>query len=154
CPTTERDLGDGIGPGRALWEAGARLTVGSDSHAVIDPFEEVRAVETDERLARQRRGVWAPTELLDAGGRAGHASLGFDDAGRIAVGQRADLVVVDVDSPRTAGTGAGVGTAVFAATAADVREVWADGVRHDVPALREAAGRDLTDAIDRLWEER
>src|SRR3712207_9194219 len=45
CPTTERDLGDGIGPSRRLHGAGARLTLGSDSHAVIDLFEEMRAVE-------------------------------------------------------------------------------------------------------------
>ena len=56
CPTTERDLGDGIGPSRALHDAGAPLTLGSDSHAVVDLFEEMRAVELDERLATRRRG--------------------------------------------------------------------------------------------------
>ena len=58
CPTTERDLADGIGPCRGLHDAGARLTLGSDSHAVIDPFEEMRAVELNERLATQQRGHW------------------------------------------------------------------------------------------------
>ena len=57
CPTTERDLADGIGPARRLAEAGARLATGSDSHAVIDPFEEARAIELDERLATGVRGV-------------------------------------------------------------------------------------------------
>jgi len=151
CPTTERDLGDGVGPSRALHAAGSPLTIGSDSHAVVDPFEEMRAVETDERLVTQRRGRWTPEELLDAGTRVGHASLGFDDAGRIAVGQRADLVVVDLGSPRTAGTGGGAGTAVFAATSADVREIWADGVRHEVAALRSWSGRALAEAIGPLW---
>ncbi|HEY8093467.1 MAG TPA: formimidoylglutamate deiminase, partial [Acidimicrobiales bacterium] len=56
CPTTERDLGDGIGPAAALVGAGARLCLGSDSHAVIDLFEEARAVELDERLAAISRG--------------------------------------------------------------------------------------------------
>ena len=50
CPTTERDLADGIGPARALADAGIPLSLGSDSHAVIDLFEEARAVELDERL--------------------------------------------------------------------------------------------------------
>ena len=54
CPTTERDLGDGIGPARRLRDAGARLALGSDSQAVIDLFEEARAIELDERLARAR----------------------------------------------------------------------------------------------------
>ena len=67
CPTTERDLGDGIGPSRALGDAGARLTLGSDSHAVIDLFEEMRAVELDERLATRQRGHWTAAELLVAG---------------------------------------------------------------------------------------
>jgi formiminoglutamate deiminase len=120
CPTTERDLADGIGPARRLHDAGAVLTLGSDSHAVIDLFEEMRAVEMHERLATQRRGHWSATELLAAATYDGHSSLGFEDAGRIAVGQRADLVTVDLDSIRTRGTGATSETLVFAATGADV----------------------------------
>ena len=127
CPTTERDLGDGIGPSRALLDAGSRLTLGSDSHAVVDLFEEMRAVELDERLATRQRGHWSAAELLAAATADGHASLGFPDAGRIAVGARADLVTLDLASPRTAGTGAGAETAVFAATAADVVHVVRDG---------------------------
>ncbi|MGO4255179.1 formimidoylglutamate deiminase [Marmoricola sp. RAF53] len=121
CPTTERDLADGIGPSRTLHAAGSPLTLGSDSHAVIDLFEEMRAVEMHERLATQERGHWSAAELLAAATRDGHASLGFADAGTIAVGQRADLVTVDLGSWRTRGTGATPETLVFAATAADVR---------------------------------
>jgi cytosine/adenosine deaminase-related metal-dependent hydrolase len=120
CPTTERDLADGIGPSRALADAGARLTLGSDSHAVIDLFEEMRAVEMHERLETQRRGHFAALELLAAATYDGHRSLGFDDAGRIAEGQRADLVTVDLDTLRTRGAGATPETLVFAATGADV----------------------------------
>jgi formiminoglutamate deiminase len=123
CPTTERDLADGIGPSRRLLEAGSPLTLGSDSHAVVDLFEEMRAVELDERLATQRRGHWSADELLTAATAAGHASLGFHDAGRIAVGAPADLVTVDLESIRTAGTGRGAEAAVFAASAADVTHV-------------------------------
>jgi formiminoglutamate deiminase len=123
CPTTERDLADGIGPARTLADAGAGLSLGSDSHAVIDPFEEARAVELDERLATERRGHFTPNELLAAA--TNHASLGWDDAGAIAVGRRADLVAVSLDSVRTVGTDpTGV---LFAATAADVTDVLADG---------------------------
>jgi len=120
CPTTERDLADGIGPSRFLYDAGSRLTLGSDSQAVIDLFEEMRAVEMHERLATQQRGHWTAVELLRAATVDGHASLGFTDAGRIEVGQRADLVTVDLDTWRTRGTGATAETLVFAATGADV----------------------------------
>ncbi len=150
CPTTERDLGDGIGPSRRLHEAGARLTLGSDSHAVIDPFEEMRAVELNERLATRRRGHWAAAELLAASTTTGHASLGWDDAGAIAVGQRADLVVLDPASPRTAGTGRDEGSVVFAAAAEDVRRVMADGRWVVDDGDRATIGRELDDAIARV----
>ncbi len=152
CPTTERDLGDGIGPSRRLSTAGSRLTLGSDSHAVIDLFEEMRATEMNERLATQERGHWSADELLTAATSDGHASLGFPDAGRIAVGQRADLVTIDTGSPRTAGTAADANSAVFAAGAADVTHVMIDGqVRFERGDLGQI-GRDLDTAISRIWE--
>ncbi|WP_235734414.1 formimidoylglutamate deiminase [Nocardioides alcanivorans] len=120
CPTTERDLADGIGPSRALHDTGARLTLGSDSHAVIDLFEEMRGVEMHERLHTQQRGHWSAAELLAAATTTGHASLGFADAGRIAVGQHADLRVLGLESWRLRGTSATPESVVFAATGADV----------------------------------
>jgi formiminoglutamate deiminase len=155
CPTTERDLADGIGPSRALQEAGCALTLGSDSHAVIDLFEEVRAVELHERLSTQQRGHWQAASLLEAATGSGQRSLGFGDAGVIGVGARADLVAVDVESVRTAGTGSGVETAVFAATAADVTDVVSGGV-HIVEDREHVAfprvARDLQRSIRRVVE--
>ena len=150
CPTTERDLGDGIGPSRALHGAGSPLTLGSDSHAVIDPFEEMRAVELDERLATRQRGHWSASELLSAATSLGHRSLGFADAGRIEVGARADLVTLDTTSVRTAGTGADESTAVFAAGGADVVSVLRGGV--DVTQDRAEVGAELDRVVRRLWE--
>jgi formiminoglutamate deiminase len=128
CPTTERDLGDGIGPARRLVDAGARLAIGSDSHAVVDPFEEMRAIELDERLARRERGV-LPTSVLLGAATDGHACLGWDDAGAIEIGRRADLVTLTLDSPRTAGARPDSlpEAAVFSAGAADVTHVTVDG---------------------------
>jgi formiminoglutamate deiminase len=151
CPTTERDLGDGIGPSVELRDAGARLTVGSDSHAVVDLFEEVRGVEMHERLRHESRGHWSPADLLHAATAAGHASLGFPDAGRIAVGCRADLVTLDLGSPRTAGCGAGPGTAVHAATSADVVQVVAGGRVVHRRGEEAEVGAALERAVRRVW---
>ncbi|MFF0339515.1 formimidoylglutamate deiminase [Kribbella sp. NPDC004875] len=148
CPTTERDLADGIGPSVQLRDAGSPLTLGSDSHAVIDLFEEMRAVELNERLATQERGHWPAAELYRAATADGHRSIGFEDAGMIEVGARADLVALRLDSVRTAGTGGTVETAVFAAAAADVTDVVVSGkhlvasgnhVSIDVPAALRAS---------------
>ncbi|WP_174527480.1 formimidoylglutamate deiminase [Micromonospora maritima] len=125
CPTTERDLADGIGPARRMAEAGSPLSLGSDSHAVVDLFEEARAVELDERLRTRKRGHFGAVELVTAATVTGHAALGWGDAGRLAVGDRADLVTVRLDSARTAGVPP-VGV-FFAATAADVTHVVVDG---------------------------
>ncbi|MFV0463165.1 MAG: formimidoylglutamate deiminase [Nostocoides sp.] len=146
CPTTERDLADGIGPARALLDAGARLSLGSDQHAVIDPFEEWRGVEMDERLVSNERGRLSAAELLGAATADGYASLGWTDGGRLAPGALADFVAVRTDSVRTAGCRPE--QVPYAATSTDVvdvvvggRQVVADG-RHMIgpvaPLLAEA----------------
>ena len=147
CPTTERDLADGIGPARRLFDAGVRLSLGSDQHAVIDPFEEVRGVEMHERLESLERGRFAGADLLGMAALNGYRSLGWDDGGVIASGHLADLVAVRLDSPRTAG--AGVGGVLFAATAADVTDVVVAGehVVRDGSHRAGDVGRLLTDAI-------
>lgn len=117
CPTTEADLGDGIGPGRALADAGARLCIGSDQNAVIDPLLELRGLEAGERLAAGRRGIFDPAELWEAGSGNGYASLGLGRAG-FGVGDWCDLVELDAGSFRT--IGADASQLVLAATASDV----------------------------------
>lgn len=154
CPTTERDLADGIGPARELADAGSPLSLGSDSHAIIDMFAEARAVELDARLATERRGHFTAVELLRAATR--HDTLGWPDAGRIEPGAWADLVTVGWNSPRLAGAGmdCAAEAAVFAATAADVRFVLSGGRamvrdgRHtavDVPAALATAVAAVTE---------
>jgi formiminoglutamate deiminase len=146
CPTTERDLADGIGPARALHGAGSLLALGSDQHAVIDLFEEARGLEMHERLVSHERGRFTPEQLLTAMTRAGHASLGWPEAGRIGTGALCDLVAVRLDTPRTAGVDPA--QVLFAATASDVDSVVVNGrqivrggqhVLGDVGALLSAA---------------
>jgi formiminoglutamate deiminase len=151
CPSTEADLADGIGPFRRLRDAGAPLCLGSDQHAMTDLLGEARLLEAYERLATGERGRFRPAELMAALTVDGHRALGWPDAGRIASGQRADLVAVRLDSPRTAGCVPGqVG---MAAEADDVHTVVVDG-RVVVAEGRHVlgdVGRLLADAIEPLW---
>lgn len=128
CPTTERDLGDGVGPSAKLVGAGARLCLGSDSQAVIDLFEEARLVELHQRLISGRRGVHAPADLLRAATAHGATSLGWE-AGALETGKLADFVTLSLDGPRLAGLGVDdlVGAVVFAATASNVTDVVVGG---------------------------
>ncbi|MGH3302357.1 MAG: formimidoylglutamate deiminase [Streptosporangiaceae bacterium] len=129
CPTTEADLADGIGPARALADEGSPLTLGSDSHAVIDLLEEARRVELGERLASQERGHFTAAELAAAASTVGHASLGWPDAGELAAGGLADFVTIALDSPRTAGAqrASALESVIFGASAADVRNLVVGG---------------------------
>ena len=97
CPTTEADLADGVGPARALRDAGCPLALGGDQHVVSDPFAEMRALEMHERLVTGERGRFTPMALLDAS--TAHAAIGWPDAGRLSPGARADLVAVRLDTP-------------------------------------------------------
>ncbi|HUJ64518.1 MAG TPA: formimidoylglutamate deiminase, partial [Acidimicrobiales bacterium] len=123
CPTTERDLGDGTGPFHAIHSAGGALSVGTDSHAVIDGFEEARALEMDSRSASEQRGRFTPDALAAALTAGGMAALGWE-AGALAPGRLADFVTVRMDGVSTAGVDldliAGV---LFAASAASVDTV-------------------------------
>lgn len=155
CPTTERDLADGIGPASALRAAGSPLSLGSDSHAVIDMFEEARAVELNERLATMRRGGHRAVDLLAAATHGGAASAGLSRrAGTIAEGRYADFVAVDTASVRTAGAEDPVAATVFAASARDVTHVVSGGeliVEDGHHLLVDDVAGSLTRVVDSLF---
>lgn len=82
CPTTERDLGDGLPDVGALRGAGARLCTGVDSHVLTDPFEEMRGIELGERLRTQKRvtdrlSEIAAEALWHAASHEGARAIGF-----------------------------------------------------------------------------
>jgi formiminoglutamate deiminase len=129
CATTERDLADGIGPIPGLRDAGARLCLGSDSHAVIDPFEEARAIELDERLGSRRRGSFSGDELLAVMTSNGASALGLPAAG-LTVDAPADFIEIDTSSVRLAGHDdtAVIDALIYAAGPGDVRTVVVGGI--------------------------
>lgn len=107
CPTTEANLGDGLFPAADYLNGPApgRLGIGSDSHVAVSVAEELRLLEYGQRLTRQTRATLAsdathsPGERLHAAAsRGGAQALGIE-AGRLAPGCRADLVVLDPEHP-------------------------------------------------------
>lgn len=166
CPTTERNLGDGIVPARALLDAGAFLAIGTDSQAQIAPLEDVRQLEYHLRLQSLQRavivkeggdaGASGPAARLLEIATAGGARSLRESTGRLLKGLRADLVAIDLDDPSVAG---GVGEAalagiVFGAERTAITDVWAKG-RRIVEARRHAgwdeARAGLQAVQQRLW---
>lgn len=125
CPTTERDLGDGLPDLAALRGAGARICVGVDSHVICDPLEEIRALETGERLRTLRRNTFVPEAgssparaLWDEGSRVGALACGFDDEGGEVEIDRDDPALLLVDDELV------LDAVVFGAPARVVRRAW------------------------------
>ena len=129
CPTTERDLADGIGPSVGLTRQGAGLCLGSDSHAAIDLFEEARTVELDQRAASNVRGVFNTDDLAAMATSGGYRSLGWPEGGVLEAGALADFVTVGLKSVRMAGTDAdtALDSTIFAATSTDVHHLVVGG---------------------------
>ncbi|CAN5481423.1 formimidoylglutamate deiminase [soil metagenome] len=156
CPTTEADLGDGIGPALDLAGLGARLAIGSDQNAVIDPLLELRGLEAGERLSSGHRGRFSPAALAAAGTSGGYASLGLG-TGVLRVGDLCDLVEIDTTTRRTMGSQPA--QLPLSATAADVRRVLVGGrVVADSGTLVGAASRLpealLAEALEAVAERR
>lgn len=139
CPTTERNLGDGLPALDALLDAGVELSVGSDSQARIDPFAELVALEYGERLRTGGRnclvdaqGAVAPY-LLQVGAQSGRRASGMAPGG-IAIGERADLVSLDISGPAFAGVNSGadaeaslLAAVAFTGHSNQVKDVWVGG---------------------------
>ncbi len=138
CPSTEGNLADGIFPFDAYCAQGGRFGIGSDSHVTIDPAEELRWLDYGARLARRKRmpeGDGAPHRGAELWLSAASTAVSGRATGTIAVGQRADWVIVDNRAAVLAGrTGDEIiDTLVFGARPHLIRDVVVGGkvVIHD-----------------------
>jgi formimidoylglutamate deiminase len=157
CPSTEGNLGDGVFDWHAFAAAGGRTGIGTDSHVGLDPAEELRWFEYDQRLRDRRRTVTpSPHERFVACARDGARASGRP-IGEIAIGKRADLVVLDPDHSALAGGDREtlLDRWIIAGGAACVRDVYVGGacvvrerVHHDEIAIR----RRYAATMRRLWE--
>ena len=151
CPTTERNLGDGVVPADLLFAAGARVSLGTDSHTQIDLLEDARELEYHLRLQKLSRAVLAPrggeaggdvepgrsrdepgrpdisalaARLFECATANGARAVGFG-GGELREGAAADFFTVDLADPSVAGAAAGdlLPAVVFSLARTAVREV-------------------------------
>jgi formimidoylglutamate deiminase len=140
CPTTERNLGDGIVPIDNYLNAGVSVSLGTDSQAQIDLLEDARELEYHLRLQRTERNVLAPTDdhnvsalaarLFNCATMNGAKSIHLD-GGKLETGLAADFFTVDLNDASVAGASlddllAGI---VFSLTRTAVRDVVVAGKR-------------------------
>lgn len=136
CPSTEGDLGDGFFDAPRYLAAGGRFGIGGDSHVGVDPFHELRWFEYGQRLKLQKRNVLVNELGASLGGRlyraalAGGAQALAQPVGALAVGRRADWVVLDTADPALAeqqGDGL-LDAAIFGPVRRPVRDVMVGGL--------------------------
>ena len=133
--STEANLGDGFFDALRFLKLGGRVCIGSDSQATVCPAEELRWMEYQQRLRKRRRGVLAEksephvgTRLWREAAEHGASALG-QPAGTLAVGRRADWLVLDATHPSMAGATAATALdhLLFAGGSAAIRDVMVAG---------------------------
>ena len=131
CPSSNLKLGSGVARVPEMLGAGCRVALGADGAPCnnrLDVFAEMRlaALIQKPRLGADVLPAGAVLELATLGGAR---ALGLEDEiGSLAVGKRADLVVIDLREPHLNPAGHDpVSHLVYAAQASDVRDVFVDG---------------------------
>lgn len=130
CPTTERNLGDGIVPVDAYFNAGVAVSLGTDSQIQIDLLEDARELEYHLRLQKMERNVLASRDLFECATISGAKSIGFA-GGKLEPGAPADFFTVDLDDPSIAGSSQNdlLANIVFSLSRSAVRDVVVAGKR-------------------------
>jgi formimidoylglutamate deiminase len=149
CPTTERNLGDGIAPAHAWAAEGINVCFGSDSNAQIDLLEDARELEYHLRLQTMERALLDTRHLFD--------SVTFGGSKSLAAAQTVDFITIDLDDPSIAGADAGslLTHIVFALPRSAVRDVYVAGkpvIENGWHRDQEEIVRRFTVVQERLWK--
>ena len=165
CPSTEANLGDGLFRLQPYLQNDGRIAIGSDSHVTVNPFEELRWLEYGQRLAAQERNVAAVRmrntgrSLYELAATGGAIAAGDPAGGRLEVGARADLIVLDDHSPMLVGHDADslLDALVFSGFTLPIDRVMVDGhwkVLDGRHTCVELARQKFAETIGRLnWNE-
>ena len=159
CPTTERNLGDGVVRADLLLAAGVRLCVGSDSEVQLSPLEDARQLEYHLRLLQEQRAILDPEQagvgglgakLYRIASEGGMRALGLSGGG-LRPGEPADFVAVDLDDPSIAGSNADdlMANVAFCLERTALRGTWVGGERLALDFPR--ALPPFRAAMRRLW---
>jgi len=166
CPTTERNLGDGVVPIDGYFNAGVSVSLGTDSQTQIDLLEDAREMEYHLRLQRKERNILAPANvestsalaarLFDCASRNGAKSIGFE-GGQLEAGAPADFFTVDLNDPSIAGSGTAdlLTNVVFSMSRTAVRDVVVGGkqiVQDGVHPWQEEIVERFNDLQSRQWK--
>ena len=154
CPTTERNLGDGVVPADEYLKNNVAICLGTDSHAQIDLFEDARELEYHLRLQKLERAVLDDESRVSSLKSQGLAARLFDCA--TASGMPADFFTVDLDDPSIAGAANDdlLPAIVFSASRAAIREVVVSGkpiVAEGQHLLQEEVVERFNELQKRLW---
>ena len=161
CPITEAYLGDGFFAADEFKVAGGRIAIGSDSNCRIDAIEELRWLEYGQRLRKQQRARFADASGLGAAlwtlACNGGATALMEPVGAIAVGKRADLVVLDEHADPWCGHGIDtlLDALIIGGSHHDIASVYVGGKRrvdHGVATGAQASAREFERVVARLNE--
>jgi len=170
CPTTERNLGDGVVPAAEYFKHGVNICLGTDSHAQVDLFEDARELEYHLRLQKLERVVLGAESKSDsvAGSTGELAGRLFDCAtihgarsigassGALETGKPGDFFTVDLNDPSVAGASRAdlLSGIIFSASRAAVREVFVGGkpiVSEGQHLLQDDVVEKFKELQQRLW---
>lgn len=165
CPTTERNLGDGVLAADAVMSAGIPVALGSDSQAQIDPLEDARELDYHLRLVHQKRAILDQIDaepladrLFQCATKNGAHALSVP-AGELTIASMADFFTVDLDDVSIAGFSEAslLSTLVFSLQRSAIRDVAVNGkliVRNGKHALQEEIVGCYQDVHNKVWQNR
>jgi len=162
CPTTERNLGDGIMAADHVMAAGISVAFGSDSQVQIDPLEDARELDYHLRLRQQERAILdqiaaqtLASRLFDCATVHGARALDLPSGG-LTPGSFADFFTVDLNDVSIAGHSAEdlLPIIVFGLNRSAIRDVVVNGrfiLRDKKHALQEEIISRYQETHRKVW---